>query len=927
MPTRPSHMPRRLILATSLALLAACGNESTPDEFVAKAEKQFQAAAYDAATIELNNALQRDSQHKAARWLLAQTALATGDGPKAERDARRALELGVPASEAVPVIVRAIMLQRDFKRALTEAVNLPPDAPAAVRADLGALRGKIHLFSGDTQAAEGEFDAALTLNADSPEALHGKAMLHNARGEVDESRKLAERAIEIAPKDPDPWALIGELALDREQYAEAEAALTKALERRHFATLEPAKRALARIRLGKLDEADADLGTLSKNRLKHFYADYVRGILRLRQGRTSEAANAFESSFVANPNFVPNRVYLATTRLLLGQPEQALVHADFIRRIAPESIGASRLTGAVHASRGDYAAARGILQTALEKQPDDPATVQMLGLTSLLEGDRKGGLAYAERLAALEADNPRASNLLVLAQLLAGAPLEASLTTMTGDEAFRSSFLLALGAFRDNKLDVALERALALEREQPDAVDPPKLAAAVYLATGNWAEARRTLERIRERWPEDGDVRRNLARLEFNDGKFERTRELLAPLAERSPVDEASLLLLASAEHELGQPDRALRLLEEALQRQADADTVRVALGKAYLARGDYRRVLELLRTVTDAQAEKLPTFLELRGIAQMETGDFANARGNFERLTRLQPQSGPAQFHLAESLARAGDGVNARKALVRSLELAPRHLPARIGEIRMLTLGGELERAADAVARLEKDFEASPAVLSITGWHALVTGQFAAAEEKLRKVFASRPDTELLVLITRALWGQGKHAEAFAHLQGWLETNPRDAAALLNLAGAHLDLGQDDKALAVYRQVHEYYPNHVPTLNNIAWLSRKEKPAEALRMAQQARDLAPEDPDVLDTLGMLYLDNKDLTQAIWFVGQALERNPTNRQIRLHMAQVQHAKGQTAEARKNLRILAEAKDDEPLTRQARALLKELDAGR
>lgn len=920
----PRSTSRKLAAAAGLALLFGCGKQLTPDAYVEKARQHLASGAYSAATVELNNALQADPQHAQARWLSAQSALALGDGQKAERDARRALEHGIPPSDAQPVLVRAIFLQADIDKVLSETSIPPREASPAVVAELTALRGTAYLFKNDLESARLAFEKALELDPLSPDGLHGLALMQSLRGDLASAREWAKKAIDAAPTAADAWTLLGDLELEAGDYAAAESAFSKAIDNRAYVTLDRAKRAFARIRQSKLQEAEVDLRSLAENRLAHPYADYVRGMLAFRQARLNDAANAFEASFNANPNFAPNRVYLATTRLLTGQPEQALSHAEFIRRIAPQSAEAARLLGAVQINRSDYAAARQALETALEIQPDDAAALQMLVSTSLLEGNREKGLSYAKRLSALLPDSEEAHNALMLAQLMSGEALPASdpQTRATGT-GYRAEFIRALAAFRDNRFAEARELVQALRTTNPNEIDPINLSAAIHLATGQWADAKRDLENVLERKPNDGNASKNLARIALQEGDAQRARALLQPLAETRPVDEAAIVLLATAQMRLGEEKQAVTLLENALQAQPTAHNVLAMLARLHLAQGESARTLERLRGLSSAQLEQMPILFELRGRAQMASGDFISARATFDHWARFVPSSGAAHFWLAESLGRVGDLPAARTALMRALELAPRYLPARTGELRMLTLSGDREGAAASAKRLETDFGPTREVLAATGWHALVTGNLHVAEEKLRAAFELMPDSELVVLLARALWGQEKYDETFAHLDDWLRTHPADPAALLHLAGAHLSLQQNDKAVIAYRRMLEHHPNHVPSINNVAWLIRKERADEALQLARRAHELAPQDPFVLDTLGMLYFERKDLQQASWFLTQALELNPNDGQLRLHVAQVLLEQGKHKEARDHLVKLLEESSGTPLEIDARKLLEQV----
>jgi serine/threonine-protein kinase len=80
--------------------------------------------------------------------------------------------------------------------------------------------------------------------------------------------------------------------------------------------------------------------------------------------------------------------------------------ADAIFRIAPDSRHGHRLAGFVRFQRGDLRSARFHLEAALEADPDDPDALATLGYLHCLVGRERTGLAYFERLLAIDPLTP-----------------------------------------------------------------------------------------------------------------------------------------------------------------------------------------------------------------------------------------------------------------------------------------------------------------------------------------------------------------------------------------------------------------------------------------------------------------------------------------------------------------------------------------
>ncbi|MCG5502254.1 tetratricopeptide repeat protein, partial [Ectothiorhodospira lacustris] len=127
----------------------------------------------------------------------------------------------------------------------------------------------------------------------------------------------------------------------------------------------------------------------------------------------------------------------------------------------------------------------------------------------------------------------------------------------------------------------------------------------------------------------------------------------------------------------------------------------------------------------------------------------------------------------------------------------------------------------------------------------------------------------------------------------------------LLHLAGAYLALNDENEALLAYRQVIKIQPNHVPALNNVAWLSRDHNIGDAITYAERAFALSPNDPYVLDTLGMLKLKQGNIDEAYQLIRNAADMSNDAR-IHLHLADILYRQGNQPEALQLVKDLAES---------------------
>ncbi len=928
------HGFRRLMsLAVALlvgaSLMGGCGKDLTPAEHVVKAKEFMDKGEYRAAFIELSNAAEKDPNSMESRWLLAKLALDLGDGARAEKEARKALELGQSKAAVQPMLAQTLLLQANLDGVLKETDPLAEGLTEANKAQVLGLRGQALIVKGQLDQAKSVLAQALQMDANAHAALIGMTALHGFRREFDEARRWVGLALKAGPNSPEAWSAMGDLEMAQGNPAKAEEAFGKAIQFRHFTNMDTAKRALARIQLKKFKEAEADLQALKAQGYdKHPYVSYLNGLNHFMQKRYAQAADAFAASHAANPEFLPNRLYLASTYQLLGQHEKALLYAQRVEAEAPRSMAVKRLLGSIQISRSEYDAAKAVLEGALAKAPDDISLLNMMATVYMLEGDASKGLEYTSRMAALLPQSAETQERLLMAKLLAGKPIDdqirqSAALAASHIDAYTGELLLALQSFRNKHLAETLERAGKLHQRYPDKIEPLNLMAASHILAGQWDKARQALDKVLKIRPLEPSATYNLAKIEALRGNPKRARDLLLPLVKAQPANAHAVILLADVEGRLGNPAAAMPLLEQAVQKNPASLDARARLAVEYLRMGNVQKVLEITQGLSDGQMKSQQVLLEMRGKAQLLSGDAAAARRTFELWTRLAQTSAPARYYHATSLAQSGDVKAGRKALEQALKLDPRYLPARVGEIRMLVHFEELEGARKALARLRQDFGDRPEVLGIEGWYALGNRDYAGAEKSLAAALGRNPDIEVAILMIRAQWEQKKYNEAMKFMQSWLKDRPKDLTMLMYMAGAYLSLNRNEEARATYAKVVEHYPRHVPALNNLAWLSSDKDLDQAIQYAQRAQQVAPQDPYVMDTLGMLMLKRGDTVQGYKLIRDAAGRAPTDVQIQLHLGQVLVKQARHAEARKVLNNVVIMAPNSSHANEARTLLSSM----
>lgn len=155
-------------------------------------------------------------------------------------------------------------------------------------------------------------------------------------------------------------------------------------------------------------------------------------------------------------------------------------------------------------------------------------------------------------------------------------------------------------------------------------------------------------------------------------------------------------------------------------------------------------------------------------------------------------------------------------------------------------------------------------------------SGQLSETYKRARKLMRKFPRALVLYdIVTAALVGQGKLAEATACCTKALKIDPCHVPAHSNLAVVLRKLGKPDDAIASYEKALAIDPDHPETRNNLGNALRSKGDFDgALKHYQSAIDARPDFCDALVNLGHAYAALGRFEDAAVNFGKALKTTP-----------------------------------------------------
>src|SRR5262245_20136739 len=109
----------------AIALVSGCGQPDDPQRLLAQAKQSREKGDNQAAFIQLSNVLKSDPSIAEARYLLGVIKSEAGDYSSAEKEFRKALELGVDPAQVVGRLAWTLLMQEQYQKVLEETESAP----------------------------------------------------------------------------------------------------------------------------------------------------------------------------------------------------------------------------------------------------------------------------------------------------------------------------------------------------------------------------------------------------------------------------------------------------------------------------------------------------------------------------------------------------------------------------------------------------------------------------------------------------------------------------------------------------------------------------------------------------------------------------------------------------------------------------------
>ena len=911
----------RTVAATLVAAaLGACSSTEKPEALLAKAQASIAASDPKAAEIHLKNLLQLDEKNAEARYLLAGIHLAANDPRSAEKEFRRARDLGFDRVKVMPPLLESLYQLGQYKEVVAEAQGIALGDPAAQARAL-TTTGRAQVRLAQTADASRSFAAALAAKADHVPAQVGAASI-KALTDRPGARAAVDAILQRNPESVDALLLKGDLeAADRKPEA-ARALYEKVADLSPYDLETRAKIVALALELNDLPLAHKRLDELRKLAPSAPGTHYLRAAVDTRENKLAPAREAVQEALRLAPDYLPAISLAAGLNLSLNALEQAERYSRTMVERAPNNPIGYRLLGATYLRMNAPDRALEAVRPALDRTPPDPVLLSIAGEASLKLNDPAAAGGYFERASKINPEDARSKTGLALSHLARGESergigeleqaVELDSTNLQADVA------LVMAHVRERQYDKALAAVARMEQKAPRSPMPLGLRGSVLAAKGDVKGARAAYEKALTLDPTWFPAAANLAAFDLRENRPGDARQRYQAILAKDPKNSQAAVAIATLTARTGGArEQVLDELKKAREANPDAVLPILATARYLIDTNAPKDAIPMLQEAANRNPENTQV-LDLLATAFVRSEQRAQAISTWEKLLRINPKAGVAQFRIGETQLAGGDRDAALASFRKAAQISPDAAEPQIGIAMVLYQQGKKDEAMRIATRMKAGDTLKVPGTILEGDLLAADGKWADASERYRAAFAQQRAMPTGFKLHRALRAAKRDDDADRFLRDWIRSEPANLALRL-YAGESETLRQHWKqAFEQYAVVLEREPKNALALNNAAWALHELKDPRALDHARRAYESSPKSPAVLDTYGVILNASGD-RKGIDLLRQAVELAPKDPQMRLHLAEALAGAGDKAGAKAQIDKLLEAAPTGKFADAARAL--------
>ncbi len=929
MSSRRSLYQRLLAILFTLSMVAVldgCERMQSVDSLYQDAEARYQKGEQKAAVIQLKAALQKDPKHGPSRLLSAKAYNDVGDFASAEKEARKALELGVNADQANMELARALLGQGQFQAAL-DLVKLKPDLSGEALAKALVVRGDAQLGLRQLVLAKESYLAALQAAPNYFGGYLGLTRIAVANKDLVEATRQIDLALQKSPQSAEAYLVKGDLLAAQNQLEPALATYQGAIKANPNIAAPHFRLANVYLALNKPEEVVKAVQAGQKIDPGTLEGRFLLARNDFQQKKLKDARAHIQAVLRNAPDHMPSLLLSGAISSALGEHELAEKNLQRVINAIPNNSFARGLLATTYLQKGQADLALETLAPILQSETPDERTLAIAGQAYLAKGDAARATALFEKARNASPENAKIRTQLGAARLAGGGNAEQAIADLEAASAMdaqqiNADMVLIMNYLQGKEYDKALASIDVLEKKQPNSPIAMNLRGGINLAKGDIQAARANFEQSLAKSADFFPAAQNLVQLDLRDKNLPAARKRYESVLAKDKQNLGAMIGLAQLA--LMEKNESLygEWLTKAVAAKPDAFEPRALLAEYYLKQ---KRPQDALRLAAQAQSANPDDArsLELLARIQFAAGDKESGLQSYKKLVQQNPQSAPAHYGLGIAAGSLNQTEGARTALSKALQLQPAHYEAAVALVALEVRQGRAEEALKIAKEFQRQNPKLAAGFVLESDVLVQQRKLDAAIQALAKAQSLQANGLLAIQMHKLNMAAKRPEVADRALLQWIKEHPNDMNVRLYLGESLMLRKQNKAAVEQYEAVQKAFPEQIIALNNLALLYQEGKDARALPTAERAYKLKPDQAAIADTFGWILVEQGQAARAVEILRKAAATTPENAEIGYHYAVALSKTGDKAAARKQLEAILSPGKAFPQQEQAKALLKQL----
>lgn len=418
----------------------------------------------------------------------------------------------------------------------------------------------------------------------------------------------------------------------------------------------------------------------------------------------------------------------------------------------------------------------------------------------------------------------------------------------------------------------------------------------LFLAQGEFEQARASVDSLLKE--NAGDARGHFLKglMMMQEKELVEAREQFSKAKELAPNAAENQFLYGLTFMEESQ-DISITEISEALKKNPKLVKARMALAELFAKKGDYQASLDEL----DKVIEKRPTNTKVRALrisVLLKMNKPEAALADAKLLVEKEPKVSWHVFRLAEIYFFTKDFDQALPLYKQLEKEKPESVQVLNRVVGIYMLKKEQDKAMDVVDSFLAKYPDNAKAIIVKAKIYLAQRYIDLAENLLLPVADKGEDVAVVTMLAELYKAKKDAAKAIQYYQNALKLVPDHVGIMMKIADLYLSSGDSSEAIKYYEMILERKDDFLPAMNNLAYLYGESgnNLERALELASSVSRKLPDNPDVADTLGWIYVMKEAYSQAEPYLQTAVKAKPDTPVIVYHMGVLRYHQKKQQEA-------------------------------